>query len=124
MAYLPKPQKPIEWVGRALQELRALPASARDVMGYALFLAQHGELHRSAKRLRGDLRGLIEVRDDWRGDTYRLVYTDKLGGAVYVLHAFRKKSHRGGSIPKRNLRMLKTRYQMARRHHAGRSQEE
>ncbi len=92
-------------------------------MGYALFLAQQGELHPSAKRPRGDLHGLIEVRDDWRGDTYRLVYAAKLGGVIYVLHAFHKKSRRGGSIPQRHLQMLKTRYQTARRHHDARSRD-
>ena len=87
-------------------------------MGYALFLAQSGERHPSATRLRGDLRGLIEVRDDWRGNTYRLVYTDKLRGAVYVLHAFQKKSHHGGAVPQQHRKTIITRFGVARRHHA------
>lgn len=124
MAYSPKPPKTIVWVGRARRELRKLPAPVRDVMGYALFLAQHGELHPAATRLRGDLRGLIEVRDDWRGDTYRVVYTDKLPRAVYVLHAFQKKSRRGGEIPQRARRTVQARLRAAREHHAARLLEE
>lgn len=64
-----------------------------------MFLAQRGEKHPSVKPLRGrkELSGgvLVEVVADFDGDTYRAIYTAKLGDEVYVLDAFQKKSHHG-----------------------------
>ncbi len=68
-----RPLKPIEWLGSALADLRACPAEVQDVMGYALFLAQQGRQHPAAKRLRGELGGVMEVVDDCDGNTYRAV---------------------------------------------------
>ncbi len=68
-----RPLKPIEWLGSALADLRACPAEVQDVMGYALFLAQQGGQHPAAKRLRGELGGVMEVVDDCDGNTYRAV---------------------------------------------------
>jgi hypothetical protein len=45
-----------------------------------------GKYHPAAKRLKGALRGLIELVEDFDGDTFRAVYTVKLAGVVYVLH--------------------------------------
>ena len=50
-------------------------------------------MRRSASE--GEFAGLIEVVDDFDGDTYRAVYTVKLAGAVYVLHVFQKKATHG-----------------------------
>jgi len=45
------PLKPVVWLGDSLRELRAFPATVRDEMGYAIYLAQRGEKHVSAKPL-------------------------------------------------------------------------
>ncbi len=76
----PRPLKPVEWIGAALDELRACPEAVQDVVGYALFLAQSGDHHPAAKRLKGDLQGLVEIVDDWDGNPYRAVYTTRLAG--------------------------------------------
>lgn len=47
--------------------------------------------------------GLVELVDDFDGETYRAMYTVKLAGVVYVLHVFHKKSTRGIATPKREL---------------------
>ena len=86
---LPDP-KPVEWIGRARDDLRAMPGDVREHFGHALCEAQPGLHPMSAKRLRGEFSGLIELIDDCDGDTYRAVYTVKLAGVVYVLHVFRK----------------------------------
>jgi len=67
------PLKPIEWVGSSRVDLRDLPEDPRRVFGYALYQAQCGRHHAAAKRLRGEFAGLIEVVDDFDGDTYRAV---------------------------------------------------
>jgi phage-related protein len=62
--------------------------------------------------------GVLEVVDDFQGDTYRAVYTLKFTGAVYVLHAFQKKSKRGAQTPKQDVDLIKERLKMARQHYA------
>jgi phage-related protein len=55
---------------------------------------------------------------DGAGDTYRAVYTVKLAGAIYVLHAFQKKSKQGISTPKPDIKLIETRLKRAKEHHA------
>lgn len=90
----------------------------QDEIGYALYGAQRGEQPRQAKRLKGELGGIIELVDDFDGNTYRAVYTVKLSGVVYVLHAFQKKSTHGIATPRREIQLIKERYARAREHHA------
>lgn len=112
------PLMPIEWVGSSLQDLRTFPEAVQDELGYALYIAQRGEFPGPAKRLKGELRALIELIADDDGNTYRAVYTVKLRGAIYVLHAFQKKSTRGIATPRREIDLVKARYARAREHHA------
>lgn len=86
------PVKPVEWMGSALDDLRDFLEAVQDEIGYALYVAQRGEHPWQAKRLKGELAGLIEIIEDFDGNTYRAVYTVKLRGAVYALHVFQKKS--------------------------------
>jgi phage-related protein len=71
-------------------------------MGYALFLAQMGERHPTmAKTLKGFGGGVvIKVKESHEGNAYRAVYTVRYADAVYVLHAFQKKSKTGITTPK------------------------
>jgi len=73
----------------------AFPEAVIDEIGTALSVAQFGGKHPSAKPWRGEGPGVFEVVEDHRGDTYRAVYTVKFENAVYVLHAFQKKSPSG-----------------------------
>ena len=89
--------KPLIWRGSSKADYMAFPAGAQREMGYALFLAQMGERHpRKAKTLKGFGGGtVIEVRESHDGNAYRAVYTVRYVDAVYVLHAFQKKSKTG-----------------------------
>lgn len=58
--------------------------------------------------------GVCELRDDFDGDTYRLMYVVKLKHAVYVLHAFMKKSKFGIGIPPRDANLIRKRFAEAR----------
>jgi phage-related protein len=88
--------KPLFFVGSSRDDLRALPDDVKDVVGFALYLAQLGERHVRSKPLRGfGGAGVLEVVDHDEGGTYRTVYTVRLAGAGYVLHVFQKKSTRG-----------------------------
>src|ERR1700690_3255640 len=66
------------------------------ISGFALSFAQGGAKDPSAKPLKGFKgAGVLEIVEDHRGDTYRAVYTVRFAEAVYVLHAFKKKSKSG-----------------------------
>ncbi len=87
-------------------------------MGYALHLAQHGEKADNVKPLKGfSGAGVVEIVDDYDGDTYRSIYTVKFKGAVYVLHAFQKKSKKGKETPRQEMKLVEQRLKTAREHH-------
>ena len=66
---------------------------------------------------------MLELIEDHRGDTYRAVYTVRFATAIYVLHAFQKKSKRGIATPKRELELIRERLKWTERQHTGRSKE-
>ena len=106
--------KPVIWVGSSRKDLRAFPEPIQDHMGYALYVAQSGGKHRDTKTLSGfGGAGVVEVVKDYRGDTFRAVYTLRFPGAVYVLHAFQKKSKTGRETPRRDIELVKQRLREA-----------
>ena len=115
----PKVPKPLFWMGTTRKNVRGFPKEVRDVLGYGLYLAQMGGKHPDAKPLRGFRgSGVLEIVEDHDGSTYREVYTVKLAGAVYVLHAFQKKSKKGIATPKHDIDLVKERLKQARKHYA------
>ena len=106
--------RPLAWVGSSQKDYRAFPDPVKDVMGYALYLAQIGRKHRSAKPLRGfGGAGVLELVEDHDGNTYRAVYTVRFATAVYVLHAFQKKSNKGRETPKSDMDIVRRRLRTA-----------
>ena len=106
--------RPLVWIGSSKRDLKAFPEVVKDVMGYALYLAQIGRKHEAAKPLKGfGGAGVIEVAEDSVGGTYRSVYTVRFAGVVYVLHCFQKKSERGIATPKGDLDLVKRRLAIA-----------
>ena len=83
-------------------------------MGYALYQAQIGEKHGSAKPLKGfGGASVLEIVTDHVGDTFRAVYTVKFATAIYVLHAFQKKSKSGIKTPIEDLDLIRRRLKVA-----------
>lgn len=118
-------RKPLEWVGSSRADLAAFPSPVRKEMGHALQLAQTGEKAPHAKPLRGfGGAGVLEVVEHHAGDTYRAVYTVKFSEAVYVLHAFQKKSMRGRETPKHDIDLIKQRLRTAGEMHRQRHESE
>ncbi len=106
--------KPVIWVGSSHEDLCEFPGPVQDHIGYALFVAQQGDRHRNAKALTGfGGAGVVEVVRDWRGETYRAVYTVRYAGAVFVLHAFQKKSKAGRETPRRDIGLVRRRLREA-----------
>ncbi|MFQ5329065.1 MAG: type II toxin-antitoxin system RelE/ParE family toxin [Thermodesulfobacteriota bacterium] len=103
--------------------MKRFPEEVRGVMGYALHVAQNGGKADSAKPLKGIVAGsgILEVADDFDGNTYRAVYTVKFQGVVYVLHSFQKKSKRGTKTPQLDIKLIKARYKQAEEDHVERT---
>lgn len=111
-------RKPVEWIGSALNDLRAFPRAARRVVGQAIDDAQLGDEHPAAKAMKGfGGRSVLEIVVDDDGSTYRAVYTVRFAAAVYVLHAFQKKSKRGIATPKKEIELIKGRLRRAEEHY-------
>ncbi len=111
--------KPVVWIGSAKADLRNFPEEVKDSIGFALYVAQQGGKHADAKPLRGfGSAGVLEIVEDHDGDTYRAVYTVRLAGRVYVLHAFQKKSKTGIETPKAEINLIKSRLKRAEEEHA------
>ena len=112
------PLKPVEWVGSSRDDLRSLPGEVRQVIGEALYRAQQGAQHPAAKALKGfGGHGVLELVDDYRGATYRAIYTVRFAEAVYVLHVFQKKSKKGIATPRHEIELIKTRLKRAEEHY-------
>jgi len=111
----PKPTlKPLNWIGSSKESLDAFPGPARREAGYALYLAQIGTKAIKAKPLRGfGGAGVLEVVADYDGNAFRAVYTVKFAKAVFVLHAFQKKSKKGITTPQAVIDLIKRRLKIA-----------
>jgi phage-related protein len=71
-------------------------------------------MHPAAKPLKGfGSAGVLEMVEDWSGNTYRAVYTVRFADGVYVLHCFEKKSKRGIETPKREMDLIRERLKIA-----------
>ncbi|MBM4124891.1 MAG: addiction module toxin RelE [Nitrospira sp.] len=106
--------KPLYWIGSSKKDLRALPEEVPDTFGYALYLAQIGKKHVDAKPLQGfGSAGVLEVVEDYQGDTYRAVYTVRFSVGVFVLHVFQKKSTKGIGTPKHEMGVIRKRFKVA-----------
>jgi phage-related protein len=118
---LPTAKAQMEWIGSSRGDLRSFPKDVRSVMAYALLLAEQGSKHPDAKPMTGNKAfkgaGVVEIVDDFDGNTYRAVYTVRFAGAVYVLHAFQKKSKSGIATPKADIDRIVTRLKAAEEHY-------
>lgn len=106
------PVKPIEFLGDSLRSLREFPGDAKRDVGYQLDRVQHGLQPDDFKPMPTIGKGVeeIRVRDD--SGAYRIIYTARLADAVYVLHAFQKKTQ---ATSKRDIELAKQRFALLSR---------
>ena len=106
------PVKPIEFLGDSLRNLREFPDDAKRDAGYQLDRVQHGLQPEDFKPMPTIGKGVEEIRV--RDDTgaYRVIYTARLTDAVYVLHAFQKKTQ---TTSKRDIELAKQRFALLSR---------
>lgn len=97
------------WVGDSRERLQAFPEQVRKDIGHALYRIQIGETPPSAKPIKEIESGVFELVDNFATNTYRVIYTVKIGRSMYVLHSFQKKSKRGISTPKKDIDLIRRR---------------
>jgi len=111
--------KPLGWIGSAKDDLLAFPDPVIREVGHALYVAQTGGKHASAKPPRGfGGAGVLEIVEDHDGDTYRAVYTVRFADVVYVLHAFQKKARTGIATPTTEIDRVRARLRRAEEEYA------
>jgi phage-related protein len=101
--------KPLFWEGSSRKDFKNFPVDVQKDLGVALYVVQLGGSTRSAKPWRGLGSGVYELIDDFRGDTFRAVYTVQIQNAVHVLHAFQKKSKTGIETPQPDINLIRAR---------------
>ena len=104
--------KELVWVSSSHEDLKDFPPELQDEMGYALYVAQEGDKHPKAKPLKG-FSGVMEIRSTYKTNTYRSIYTTKIGEKIYVLHAFQKKSKKSIQTPRKEIDLIKRRLKIA-----------
>lgn len=110
--------KPLHWIASSLQDVREFPEEVRQEVGYSIDIAQRGGKATNAVPLVGFRSAkVLEVIVDADRATYRAVYTVKLEHAVYVLHAFQKKSKKGIATPQQDILLIRSRLKTAESHH-------
>jgi phage-related protein len=106
-------EKPLFWVGSSKDDLMEFAEAVKDEIGTALSVAQFGGKHPKAKPWKGEGPGVLEIVADHRGDTYRAVYAVKFEHAIYVLHAFQKKSPKGRKAAQSDVELISRRLRVA-----------
>src|SRR5882762_1293953 len=100
--------KPVRWVGSSRRDLKTFPRPVQRELGQALYAAQCGEEYPSVKALKGfGGRAVLEIVASCESETFRAVYTVRFHDAIYVLHAFQKKSTKGIATPQKEVELVK-----------------
>jgi phage-related protein len=105
----PPGRKPLEFLGASRDDLRAMPDAVRRDIGFELMRVQLGGEPTSFKPMLTVGAGAYEIRVRNKSGAYRAIYVAKFEVAVYVLHAFQKKSQR---TAKADIELAKARYRM------------
>jgi phage-related protein len=100
-------EKPIDWRGSSLDDLREFPEAARRVAGYELRKLQRGELPDDWRPFPEVGSGVNEIRIDSPDGWFRVMYVAKFQEAIYVLHSFQKSTRK---TARNDVEIAKTRY--------------
>jgi phage-related protein len=110
-------RKILYWEGSSKKDFKAFPIDVQKDMGVGLFVVQLGGTPDSSKPWKGLGPGVYELVEDHRGDTFRAVYTVRVGDAVHVLHAFQKKSKSGIATPRPDVKLIERRLKAVLAHY-------
>lgn len=99
--------KPVRFLGDSLKSIREFGEDARRDAGFQLDRLQRGLDPSDFKSMHTIGRGVQEIRLWDETGTYRVIYTARLVDAIYVLHAFQKKTQ---TTSKRDLDLARARW--------------
>src|SRR5437868_13875335 len=116
----PANEKPLHWIGTSKRDLLRFPRRVISAIGYDLSAVQYGEQPPSAKPWKGMGPGVWELAEDDASGTYRAVYTIQFAKAIYVLHAFQKKSPSGVRTARSDIALVAQRLKVAKADHEAR----
>ena len=99
----------LTWLFDSRSTVKSFPSGVQDDIGYALYVAQLGEMSAKAKPLHGLGSGVMEIVANDSSGSYRAVYTVSIGDCIYVIHAFQKKSKTGIKTPQAEVNLIRSR---------------
>ncbi len=106
--------KPVEWNKAAKKDLMEMPVQARRELSLTLKAVQYGETPDDVSPFEGSrANNVMKIKENHDGDTYRLVYAAKFDEAIWVSHAFKKKSNEGIATPQKDIDVVWERYKQA-----------
>ena len=111
----PPVPRTVVWLGNSKRNIRDFPRGAQKLLVDELQLIQFGGTPKDAKPFKGVGSGVLEIALRYASDAYRVVLAVQIGNRIYVLHAFQKKSKRGGETPKREVDLIRKRYAEAQK---------
>ncbi|MDR2366127.1 MAG: type II toxin-antitoxin system RelE/ParE family toxin [Zoogloeaceae bacterium] len=85
--------KPLRFIGSSKDDLKSFPVEARRASGFELDAVQRGGMPSDFKPMLNIGAGAYEIRIHVQGE-WRVLYVARFADAVYVLHAFQKKSRK------------------------------
>jgi phage-related protein len=100
--------KPVLFIGSSRDDLREFPAEVRRVLGEELLRVQNGLMPVDFKPLKDVGKGAYEIRVHLNG-AWRVIYVAKFADAIYVLHAFEKKTQK---TSQKDMELAKRRYKL------------
>jgi phage-related protein len=106
--------RPVVWIASSKGDLSALPREVKGSFGSRLYELQQGKTPLDIKPLSQFGSGVFELRESFDGNAYRMMYVVNLKRALYVLHAFMKKSKSGIGLPKPDAELIAVRLRRAR----------
>jgi phage-related protein len=104
--------KPLWFLGNSRKAMREFPAEARREAGYQLDRVQRGLEADDVKPISRIGQGVEEMRIWDETGTYRVIFTARLAEAVYVIHAFQKKTQ---TISQADIDLARERFQQLMR---------
>lgn len=103
----PGARRPLVWMGQTKKDVTAFPDDVKRVMGFCLNKLQEGAFDERIEPMTGNARlkeaRVVEIRDKFTGDTFRTMVAIRYPVAIYVLHAFKKKSHQARATPQKDI---------------------
>ncbi|HVC15748.1 MAG TPA: type II toxin-antitoxin system RelE/ParE family toxin [Rhodanobacter sp.] len=105
--------KPLRFLGTSQDDLRAMPVVVRHAMGVALMTVQFGGMPGDFKPMPTVGAGACEIRVRDAAGAFRVIYVARFADAIYVLHAFQKKTQKTAKL---DLELAAHRYKLIGRH--------